>query len=392
MDVLLRSVQQNLTLSAKYERDIRNYRFTGYLNYQMLILPSFSEAAASWFEGITIGVLYFCDCDSKSQERILKAWVTPFDESVWLHLVITFLILSLTVAVKLRFYNGFTKSRVNDFFLSFITVAGIYLRQEGAIVGSPRLLLLTSFCIGVIISLYENTVTSELVVPPPKYEHNLSSLLMAAGAKVIYSGAEPAMNADLIELQTETQKWNIKYSENQLELNNKLHDEYLPLKNRTRLSYFGFYSAVERDLRFRKTKLINNKCHCYIVQHEFRQIEGCFVFKLFLRNRFTSTLNILRENGIVSFFLQNHRKYTNNRFLTKLRQRLKDTNYHSDFFVREELSIELIQLANLYFIIVIFGVNAILAVNIFAWNQMDWLGLFVYCKGLVSKHSMCKLR
>jgi hypothetical protein len=396
MDLLVRSVESNLTVSAWYKTDFSDERFAGYLSfYRRLLQPSFSDAAASWFDHVGIGVLHFCDCNPKSQKEMLKAWVKPFDASVWLCLMITFLLLSLTVAVKLNVYNGFTitrNRRIKDFFVSFMTVAGIYLRQEGAIVGNRCLLLLTSFCIGVILSLYENCVTSELVVPPAKFEHNLSSLLIVPDSKVIYSGPNSSENVDLIELQLETHKWNIKYSETQLELNDELHNKNLPMLNGTCLSYFAFYPPVEIDLLLLKSKYMNNKCHCYMVKHEFIPRESYFVFELFVRNKFASTLNILRESGIYLFFLEGLRKNSNSRFLAKLRRWLEDDNYHSDFFVREEPSMELIELVNLYFILVTCGGIGVIAVCIFTLKQMDWLALFVYYKGLISKSSMCKFR
>jgi hypothetical protein len=61
MDVLVRSVGSNLTLSAKYEIDPSDDRFTGDLDCRYLSDPQFEDAASAWFLESASGVLYFCD-------------------------------------------------------------------------------------------------------------------------------------------------------------------------------------------------------------------------------------------------------------------------------------------------------------------------------------------
>jgi hypothetical protein len=386
MDVLVRSVSSNLTVSAKYYRDVSDNRFSGHLRSKYLSDPGFNHAASSWFLDFATGGIYFCDCNPKSQTEMLKAWVTPFGRSVWLCLMITFLLLILIIWVQLRILKVYNtdKGHIMDHVIPFVTVAGLFFRQEGTNVGNQRLLLLSSFCIGLILCLYENIVTSELVVPPPNFEHNLSSLLMADSTKVIYSGDESPTNPQLMELKIETNKWNITNSLGQLELNNKLHEEKPPLVNGTSLSYFVFFTPVEANLQLRRLQLVHNKCHCYIVRHAFRH-RGIYInFELFLRNRFTSIANILRESGIHSFFAERYRKSAFNIHLAKLRSLLVDNKYHSDFFVREEIKMDVIKLENLYFVLVIFGGMGFLAVGVFTFKQMDWLTLWIHCERLLS--------
>jgi hypothetical protein len=306
MDVLVRSVELNLSLSAKYKRDFWDYRYLGhiddgYLNNQ----PNFEDAASSWFHDAAIGGIYFCDCNPKSQTEMLTAWGAPLGRFVWQGLVITFLLLSLTIGIKLKVGKGYAKRKrsVQDYIVPLFTVAGLYLRQQGTKVGNQGLVILSSFCIGVVVSLYENSVTSELVVPPPKFEHNLSSLVMSVGMKIVYTGPNSSTNGDLLELQTQTKKYDIQYSKDQFELyKNELYDKALPLENQTRRAYFGFYTAVESYLRLRKLKLANSKCHCYIVKHTFRKTEEYISFFLLQRKRFISILNVLRQSGITNFF------------------------------------------------------------------------------------------
>jgi hypothetical protein len=386
MDVLVRSLNSNLTLSSRFQREETDNRFSGHISKGYLSDPQFHHAASTWFLDVSVGVLSFCDCNPKSQKELLNAWVKPFRRSVWLCLIITFLLLSLTLGAKLHIGNKYlNKSSSKDYVVPIITVAGIFLRQQGSKIGNQALVLLSSFCVGLILSLYENCVTSELVVPPAKFEHNLSSLLMIAESKVIYTGSEPPGNPNLVELKIETKKWNIKHSKDQLQWDRELHQKDLPLENGTRLSYFGFLSAVESDILLSKIKLINNKCHCYLVKHGFRQRGGYLIFELFLRNRFAFICNILRESGILSFFNEKHRKHTINIFHAKLRRSLEKHMIRSDFFLREEPKMELINLENLYFIFVIFGSMGFLAVNIFILKEVNWLILYVKTKVLVLK-------
>jgi hypothetical protein len=313
---------------------------------------------------------------------MLNAWVTPFSRSVWLGLVITYLLLSVTVGAQLQAGKicG-NKASPDDYTVPFITVAGLFLRQEGANVECQSLLTLTSLFIGIILSQYENYVTSELVVPPPKFEHNLSSLMMSAGVKLIYSGSEIAINADPIELQTQLRKWSITYSKEQLELNNGLYRLGLPLFNGTRLAYFGYYSAAEIDLRLRFLKLVNNKCYCYIVKHTFRPRETYITFELFLRNRFASIANVLRQSGIIQLFSESFYNYEIARGRIQLRRRLEKSANHLDFFVSEGPRLaEIIKLENLHFIFVLFGGMVFVAVNTFMLEQVNWLSLWDNCK------------
>jgi hypothetical protein len=383
LDVLVRSVGSNLTLSTKSAVDITENRFTGYVDIRYLDDPHFDEAASAWFLDVAIGALHFCDCTPKSQQQILKAWSKPFEQSVWVHLIITFLLLTLTIGAKLQIERKANHSSTMDYVVPLMTVFGLYLRQESY--GRQVLLGVTSLCIGIILSQYENGVTSELVVPPPKYEHNLSSLLSTARAKVICSGEESATNPDLHELKIETQKWNIKYLNDQLVVNNEFHEKGLPLENGTSLSYFAFYFAVESELLLRTLKLENNKCHCYIIKHPFRPRVAYITFELFLRNRFASIANILRESGIIYFFKEKHREYEGNRILIKLRQEMDRNRYSTDYFVREEAEMDLIKLENLYFVFVIFGSVGFLAVNIFILEKIDWFTIYIYYTGFLSK-------
>jgi hypothetical protein len=386
MDVLVRSFNSNLTLSSRYRREETDNRFSGHISKGYLSNPQFHHAASTWFLDVSVGVLSFCDCNPKSQKELLNAWVKPFRRSVWLCLIITFLLLCLTLEAKLHIGNKYINKRSSkDYVVPFITVAGIFLRQQGSKIGNQALVLLSSFCVGLILSLYENCVTSELVVPPAKFEHNLSSLLMIAESKVIYTGPEPHTNPDLVELKIETKKWNIKLSKDQLQWDRELHQKDLPLENGTRLSYFGFCSAVESGILLSKIKLQNNKCHCYLVKHAFRQRGLYLIFELFLRNRFAFICNILRENGILSFFSEKHRKHNINIFHTKLRRLMEKRMIRSDFFLREGPKMELINLESMYFIFVIFGGMGFLAVNIFILMEIDWLLLYVKTKGLVLK-------
>jgi hypothetical protein len=384
MDVLVRSVGRNLTLSAKSEIDISDKRFSGHIYEAYVTDPKFSHAASAWFQVVSIGKLHFCDCNPKSQKELLKAWVTPFEGSVWLSLMIVFLLLNLLVGVKLQVGKSNSKSScVKDFVVPILAIAGIFLRQEGTKIGNQSLLLLTSFCVGVILLLYENFVTSKLVVPPPKLEHNFSGLLMAAGSKVIYTGEDSPTNPELIELETEALKWNITYSKAQFELNNELDDWNPPLENGTILSYFAFHSAVASDVQLRKLKLIYNKCHCYIVNHAFKHVHEYILSHLFQRKRFISVLNILRETGIFSFF--NEKKQYSDIKLTKLSRWLENDIVHSDFFVHEETRMGVIKLEKLKFILVIFGGMEFLAVNIFILKEIGLRVSYVYCKVIVLK-------
>jgi hypothetical protein len=387
MDVLVRSVEPNLTLSAKQNKDDWDNQFLGHIEDGYFHKdPQFEDAASTWFHDAAIGGIYFGDCNPKSQKEMLTAWGAPFGRSVWLGLGITFLFLSLTIGIKLRVGKGYaTTCSVKDCIVPFFTVAGLHLRQEGTKVGNQGLVLLSSFCIGVVLSLYENSVTSKLVVPPPKFEHNLSSLVMSAGTKIIYIGLNTSRNGNLMELQTQTKKYDIQYSEDKFQLNNELYGRDLPLQNQTSLAYFGFSTAVESDLRLRKLKLRNNKCHCYIIKHTFRKTARYTRFSLFLRKRFISISNVLRQSGITYFFNERYRKREHNLALTKLRRLFEEKKLHSDFFEREEPGLDVIQLENLYLLLVIFGGMGLLAVIIFTLTEMDWVMLYNRCQFVARK-------
>jgi hypothetical protein len=384
MDVLVSSIDSNLTASAKYTIKPLENRYAGVLMKMAFKKPEFDFAASSWFVDVGVGKLYFCDCHQKSQKEILRAWTAPFRRSVWLCLIITFLLLSLAIGAKLYIGMEFANKeyRANDFAAPLMAVAGLYVRQHASNVGSEGLLVLVSFCMLFILSLYENCVTSELVVPPPKFEHNLSSLLMSIESKVIGFGPKE----ELEDLIVETEKWNISYAKDQFESNNDLHQQALPIVNGTSISYFGFYSAVESELRLRGLRLINNKCHCYIIKHTIRSRAEYIVLRHFLRHKLASISNILRESGIISFLTAEYRKHGFSITLAKLKRGLEENNYHSDFFVREETRMDVIKLENLYFTFVILGGMGLLAGIIFTLKQMDWSALFVYLRSILSTH------
>jgi hypothetical protein len=386
MDVLVRSIELNLTLSANYNRHNWDNRSLGHIENGYLRNQHFEAAASSFFHDSAIGVIYFCDCNPKSQTEMLTAWGAPFGRFVWVGLVITFLLLSIMIGIKLKVCKGDAKTcSVKDCIVPLFTVAGLYLRQQGTKVGNQGLVILSSFCIGVVLSLYENAVTSKLVVPPPKFEHNLSSLLMSAGTKIIYTGLNTSRNGNLMELQFQTTKYDIQYAKERFELNNELYNKALPLENQTSRAYLGFYTAVENDQRLRQLKIMNNKCHCYLVKHTFRKTGHYIHFDLLLKKRFISILNVLRQSGITYFFNEKYRKHEGYLLLAKLRRLLEDKKLHSDFFAREEPGPDLIQLGNLYFLLVIFGGMGFVAVIIFTLTEMDWVTLHNRCQFLAWK-------
>jgi hypothetical protein len=87
---------------------------------------------------------------------------------------------------------------------------------------------------------------------------------------------------------------------------------------------------------------------------------------------------------------EKYRKHEGNLRLSKLRRSLEKKKYHSDFFAREERGLDLIQLGNLYFLLVLFGGMGFLAVIIFTLTELDWVMLYNRCQFLAWKclHAM----
>jgi hypothetical protein len=148
MDVLVRCVEPNVTLSTKYEKDVLDKGFSGHLEKGYLSDPHFDDASVMWFPEPAVGRLYHGDCYPKSQNVMFNAWFAPLRKSVWLCLMITILLLSLTLMAQLRFGKMYsTDNNTKGYVASFITFAGLYLRQQGSKIAVQGLVVLSSFCI-----------------------------------------------------------------------------------------------------------------------------------------------------------------------------------------------------------------------------------------------------
>jgi hypothetical protein len=119
-------------------------------------------------------VLLYCTSSViRGQQISFAAWWSPFQWNVWLLALVAFIATSITLAVQI---NKKSTINLNTFLFSTFAAFCSVVRQDRSL--RSRLLILFSYTALVCTNLYENTITSDLILPnKPHIVKDLDELL-----------------------------------------------------------------------------------------------------------------------------------------------------------------------------------------------------------------------
>jgi uncharacterized membrane protein YqaE (UPF0057 family) len=175
-DLLTQTVQKNLTLSFEVDLNPLEDGYTVFVTESMwnkhaFLNPSFSSSG--YFHLFALAKILYCDCDGLSESSFVRKWVNCLPTNLWYTLIaLTLLTFTFNILESGIETGTFGCKAICTLLLELV---GIVLRQGSAARSISILILcLTAF---IISSVYENGLTSELIVPLKKSKLELNQLI-----------------------------------------------------------------------------------------------------------------------------------------------------------------------------------------------------------------------
>jgi hypothetical protein len=220
-DLTLRSVHPNVSTHLQTELRFAQPGFSGSFSqnfYAEISLPSVWEASSSYYAGSLISNIIYCDCKRKPQSVSYETLDVGFGTPEWATFISTASIISALIGIKNYYWISIGSKRTHDNVLRAVNnVLGIILRQ-----GSNKGFFLAIFSLGMyyVTMLFENTLTSNLVVPKKNVPFDLAELINAGYRILITGQSENEFGSHLPFLQEAFKKLNLTFSPSLAEIFN----------------------------------------------------------------------------------------------------------------------------------------------------------------------------
>jgi hypothetical protein len=199
-DLLARSVHPNVTVLVRKTVDILKDRFVGFFNYGFWGLnteigPLLTSSV--YFHAPGFSSFLYCHNEKHFADITLRSWINCFSPGVWA--LFFGVMISVQVCImclqQAKEQCGFS---VICCIRSMLDVFGIIFRQ-----GNCKCVILSIFSLGIMIvlSLFENNLTSYLIAPKVQREHTLADLVVGLGYRVLYDGDSASFKGHLPYLE-----------------------------------------------------------------------------------------------------------------------------------------------------------------------------------------------
>jgi hypothetical protein len=303
-DLTLRSVHPNFSTYLQTEVRFSQPGFSGSFAqnfYAEISLPSVWEASSSYYAGsLTSGIIY-CDCKRKSESVSCETLDVGFGTPEWTIFIGTAAIISGLIGIKDYYWVSIDNKPIHDNIIeAVINVLGIILRQ-----GSNKGLCLAIFSLGMyyVTMLFENTLTSNLVVPKKNLPFDLAEL-MNAGYRILIPGqSENEFGSHLPFLKEEFKKLNLTFSPSVVEIFNTERVNNPRTFIQDKFSYFFISTESGKDV-IHQAILSKVSRHC--VRPWLRNTFSRFPVYTFFRHKLTfrifQSIQLLTEAGLHNFF------------------------------------------------------------------------------------------
>jgi hypothetical protein len=240
----------------------------------------------------------YCDCERPSETMAADDWTKCFNVCVWISILALSLLTQCAASLSHALSNG------KQFWVCFIemyfNVMGTVIRQ-----GKCACFVVASFSLGMIVvsSLYENILTSLVVVQRVKPQMALSELIHS-GYKVSYSDLHTGPGD-----RSWTLREAFELSKTQFTLNNvQIMTEEMHNNPKTLINKFAYFRISSQRSMKRVLWRVKSKapsfCSCNLIRyqlqsfHTFSTYAHPFKFKMFY------CMNLLIQAGIDQLFSQ----------------------------------------------------------------------------------------
>jgi hypothetical protein len=303
-DLTLRSVHPHFSTHLQTEVRFSQPGFSGSFSqnfYAEISLPSVWEASSSYYAGsLTSGIIY-CDCKRKSESVSYETLDVGFGTPEWTIFIVTAAIISTLIVIKDHYWVYIGNKPIHDNVIgAVINVLGIILRQ-----GSNKGLCLAIFSLGMYYAtmLFENTLTSNLVVPKKNPPFDLAEL-MNAGYRILITGkSENEFGSHLPFLQEEFKKLNLTFSPSLVEIFNteKVNNPRTFMQDK--FSYFFISTESGKDLIHQAIlSKVSRHCVCPWLRSTFSRFPVYTFFRHKLTFQIFQSIQLLTEAGLHNFF------------------------------------------------------------------------------------------
>jgi hypothetical protein len=297
-DSLVSSVEVNMTAYVRplYEGDER-FR-TGTIRPYHPITPEDYSATSYGLMMYASAYLLYSDCSTRDQIISMQAWTGSISSDVWALFACTLVVVVFVVGIEKGRSEHTNSVSIGSLDNALIGTARLVLRQ-GMPTVHKGLILCVIFChtMTILTNVYENKLTSQIIVPPTKSAMDIFDFLLK-GETIAYVDTAPIIHLT---------NWLAQQ-----------HKDPLPKVTSERIAFlqndiiglatFGSKPAVFQFLREQDLKtLINPKfrtanCDRFAVPNSMYKLSLLHRFQHALRARFVHMTNLFLENGIDQFW------------------------------------------------------------------------------------------
>jgi hypothetical protein len=302
-DLLARRVQGNLAVYLETDLFALRDGYTGHIaeavySNDTFMHPSFGSNA--YFHLFASGTIFYCNCDRLSERSSINKWVNCLPTNLWGFLIgLVMLMLCLNIGQDI-FRTG--TLCVKDVCILFVDLIAIILRQ-----GDNRSTIIIVFCLTVFVisNVYENGLTSEIIVPEEKSIFDLKQLI-SSGYRILYPGGKQSDNRFASQLEDVSEIMNQSKthiaSEN-LQAYSDKHEESLDFVYNEKVAMYAVRPPrAQQQVHKSVRSVAPSFCMCTNVRDLHQNRPMLLAFNHRLRWRFSYYMDLLIQSGINQLF------------------------------------------------------------------------------------------
>jgi hypothetical protein len=303
-DILARSVHHNLSVFLTTGPDLSQVGFSGCFFYGLWVTGTPIEpwrSSGVYFHVPASSTITYCDCERGLETISFWSWLNCFDGDIWTCIfIVTALIHSYVI---LQHYFISRKCNLHLYISFGVDVIGIVIRQ-----GSCKFCIIALFSIGIFIvsTLFENSLTSGLIVSTAERELQLSELI-ESGYRILYTGNSIAFGSQLVYVKKLFNLSNVYLREENLQLlTTEAWDDPQSFSTR-KLAYFAFVTpaGAESARQTIQSKVsYSSDCSCRIIGNKALSFPIYSSYLHQLKFRIFHVRELLLQAGIDNLFDQ----------------------------------------------------------------------------------------
>jgi hypothetical protein len=301
LDLVARSTHPNMTISLVNVVNRMSDGFSGQLIYGSWTTANHLDpwlASSTYFHRPAAATIIYCNCDRQSDVSTFESCVKCFSLTLWLSIFGICALVQMYLSA-----TQFTKQGTLAFglFLELImNVISLVVRQGNC---TTRVLALFSFVMFLVTSLYENSMTSDIIVPAVKPEMELSQLILS-GYKVLYVGANTYRSQiDSVKEAFKLSRTPFDSSKVHLMTNAMFTDPKTFSSDKN--GYFVVATENSRKIILgRIQSYVPSHCWCTSVKNELQSFRTFSGYKHRLTEKIFRYINLLNQAGIDQLFDQ----------------------------------------------------------------------------------------